>query len=312
MTDITAERIEAVRRFSRFYTRRIGVLHEGLLGSPFSLTEGRVVYELGTRDRTTAAELGRELGLDAGYLSRLLRGFQERGLLAREQSDSDGRQSVLSLTPSGREAFAAIDARSRQEIGTILGALGEAAQDRLIRALRTAEDCFHSGDDAATRPWRLRTHQPGDMGWVVHRHGVLYACEYGWDQTFEALVAEIVAQFIRSFAPGRERCWIAERDGAILGSVFLVRQSDEVGKLRLLYVEPEARGLGIGRRLVEECIRFARDAGYRSVTLWTNDVLTAARRIYQQAGFQLVEEERHHSFGHDLIGQNWALALDSA
>jgi DNA-binding MarR family transcriptional regulator/GNAT superfamily N-acetyltransferase len=302
--------IQAVRRFSRFYTRRIGVLHEGLLGSPHSLTAGRVIYELAQQPTTTAARLGSELGLDAGYLSRILRGFEAQHLIERRRCDTDGRKSLLSLTAAGREAFAAMDARSREEVGAMLGKLSAAEQDRLVAALETAEALLGGNGRSEPRvPYLLRPHQPGDMGWIVHRQAVLYAREYGWDERYEALVAEIVARFIQAFDPRRERCWIAERDGAVVGSVFLVRHSDGVAKLRLLYVEPEARGLGIGRRLVDECVRFARQAGYRRVTLWTNDVLAAARRIYERAGFRLVKEERHHSFGHDLVGQNWELEL---
>ncbi len=305
-----ADRVAAVRRFSRFYTRRIGVLHEGLLGGPLSLTEGRIIYELAQCRMTTAAKLGAELGLDAGYLSRIVRGFEASGLITRRPSATDGRESVLSLTKAGQEAFAAIDARSRDEIGAMLEKLSATRQRRLVTALHTAEMLLSDRGAAEPKiPYLLRPHQPGDMGWIVHRQGVLYAQEYGWDERFEALLAEIAARFIQELNSKRERCWIAERDGAVVGSVFLVRQSDEIAKLRLLYVEPEARGLGIGRHLVDECIRFARLVGYRRITLWTNDVLTAARTIYQRAGFRLVAEERHHSFGHDLVGQNWELAL---
>jgi DNA-binding MarR family transcriptional regulator/GNAT superfamily N-acetyltransferase len=307
--DLTG-RIQAVRRFNRFYTSRIGVLHEGLLGGPLSLTEGRIVYELAQSGQSTAAKLGNDLGLDAGYLSRILRGFQERGLIDRRPSETDGRQSVLSLTDAGRQAFAVIDARSQAEIGAMLEKLTATQQQRLVAALDTAEALLGGDNRRQSRvPYILRPHQPGDMGWVVHRQAVLYTQEYGWDEQFEAMIAEIVARFIKEFDAKRERCWIAEREGAVVGSVFLVRQSDEVAKLRMLYVEADARGLGIGRRLVAECIRFARQTGYRRVTLWTNDILTAARRIYQEAGFLLVEEERHHSFGHDLVGQNWELEL---
>ncbi len=305
-----ADRIAIVRRFSRFYTRRIGVLHEGLLGGPLSLTEGRIIYELAQCRTTTAAKLGGGLGLDAGYLSRILRGFETTGLIARRPSPTDGRESVISLTKTGQEAFAVIDARSRDEVGAMLEKLTAAEQQHLVAALLTAETLLGDGGRPEPKlPYLLRPHQPGDMGWIVHRQGLLYAQEYGWDERFEALVAEIVARFIQEFDPKRERCWIAEREGAVVGSVFLVRQTEAIGKLRLLYVEPEARGLGIGRRLVDECIRFARLVGYRRITLWTNDVLTAARSIYQRAGFQLVAEERHHSFGHDLVGQNWDLEL---
>ncbi|HEX8168498.1 MAG TPA: bifunctional helix-turn-helix transcriptional regulator/GNAT family N-acetyltransferase [Beijerinckiaceae bacterium] len=306
--DIQPEHVDAVRRFTRFYTRTIGVLHEGLLGSPFSLTEGRVVYELAQREGATAAELGKDLGLDAGYLSRILRGFEAKGLIARRSSENDGRQSLISLTPAGREAFGAMDARSREEVSGLLSPLADTDRSRLVAALRTVENLLAPDPARKTAYW-LRPHRPGDMGWIVHRQALLYHREYGWDETFEALVAEICAAFVKTFDPRRERCWIAETDGEVVGSVFLVRQSDEVAKLRLLYVEPKARGHGLGRRLVRECIRFAGDAGYRTLTLWTNDVLHAARKIYVAEGFRLVAEERHHSFGHDLVGQNWDLDL---
>ena len=301
-------RVDAVRSFNRFYTKQIGVLHEGLLGSPYSLTEVRVLYELAHREQPTAAELGKELGLDAGYLSRILRGFEKRGLIARVRSRTDGRQSLLSLTADGKKAFAPLNARSHDEVAGMLGRLSAAEQDRLIGAMRAIEVLLGARPEPKV-PYLLRPHQPGDMGWIIHRHGALYAQEYGWDETFEALVAEIAAKFIQNFDPKRERCWIAEREGEIVGSVFLVRRSKTVGKLRLMYVEPKARGLGIGSRLVEECIRFARQAGYRKMVLWTNSVLAAARHIYEKAGFRLVHEEPHHSFGHDLVGETWELKL---
>ena len=302
--------IAAVRRFSRFYTRRIGLLHEGLLGGPLSLPEGRIVYELAQRENINARELGAELDLDSGYVSRLLRGLEDKGLIARRPSEEDARQNFISLTALGREAFSAVDQRSRQEIGAMLEKLSPAERRRLTAALGEAELLL--GGAAAERPaapYVLRPPRIGDMGWIVHRQAALYAREYGWDETFEALIAEIVAAFIRNFDSRRERCWIAERNGAIVGSVFLVRGGEGVAKLRLLYVEAEARGLGIGRRLVDECIFFARDCGYERLTLWTNDILSSARRIYQTAGFRLVAEEPHHSFGHDLIGQTWDLDL---
>ncbi|WEX85985.1 helix-turn-helix domain-containing GNAT family N-acetyltransferase [Sinorhizobium garamanticum] len=302
--------VAAVRRFSRFYTRRIGLLHEGLLGGPLSLAEGRLVYELAQRKTSTAKELGAELELDSGYLSRLLRGLEERGLVSKSPSLEDGRQVLISLTPAGRESFATIDARSRDEVSAMLDRLSLPERRKLATALAEAERLLAGPTPEPTRvPYILRTHQPGDMGWIVHRHGVLYSEEYGWDERFEALVARITADFIQNFKPNRERCWVAEREGEIVGSVFLVEESATVGKLRLLYTEPSARGLGIGRRLVEECIRFARQAGYSKVTLWTNDILTAARHIYQTTGFHLVHEEKHHSFGHNLVGQNWELML---
>jgi DNA-binding MarR family transcriptional regulator/N-acetylglutamate synthase-like GNAT family acetyltransferase len=309
MPDTTIEeRTHAVRRFSRFYTRRLGVLGEGLLDSPFSLTEARVLYELAHRERPTATELGRDLGLDPGYLSRILRRFEEAGLLKRARSEADARQSHLVLTQAGRAAFAPLDKASREQVGALLSRLTDTDQRRLTDAMATIEALLGEVE-APKAPYVLRPHRPGDMGWIVHRHGALYAQEYGWDETFEALVAEIAATFIKDFDPKRERCWIAERDGEIMGSVLLVKQSDEVAKLRLLFVEPKARGLGIGRRFVEECIRFARDAGYSRITLWTNDVLHAARKIYADAGFQLVQTEPHRSFGQDLVGENWELEL---
>ncbi len=302
------QRIEAVRRFNRFYTRRIGVLREGLLGSPFSLVEARIIYEMAQHGQTTATRLCRELGLDGGYVSRILRRFEKAGLIDKRRSETDGRQSLLRLTESGQDAFAALDSRSRHEIGALLGELSHEDQYRLVGAMNTVEILLDAEPEQRA-PYLLRPHQPGDMGWIVHRHGVLYAEEYGWDESFEALVARIVAEFLDRFDPKAERCWIAEKDGEIVGSVFLVKKSKRVAKLRLLLVEPKARGLGIGVRLVDECVSFARRVGYRKVTLWTNSVLTAARSIYERAGFQLVDEAPHHSFGHDLIGQTWELDL---
>jgi DNA-binding MarR family transcriptional regulator/GNAT superfamily N-acetyltransferase len=300
--------VAAVRRFNRFYTRKIGVLEEGLAQSPFSLAEARVLYELAHRDRPTAAELCRDLGLDAGYLSRILRGFEQAGLIERRPSESDGRQSLVALTADGRAAFERLERGTHEQIGAMLEPLSPSAQGRLLQAMRTIEILLAAGLEPGV-PYVLRPHQPGDLGWIVHRHGALYAEEYGFDEQFEALVAEIVAGFARHHDPRRERCWIAERQGRPVGSVMLVRHSEEVAKLRLLLVEPEARGLGIGRHLVEECERFARRAGYRKITLWTNSVLHAARSIYQNAGYRLVHEEAHRSFGHDLIGETWELPL---
>ncbi len=301
-------RIAAVRHFNRFYTRQIGVLREKPYRSPFSLTEVRVLYELARREKPTAAELSRDLGLDAGYLSRILAGFDKRGWLDKKPSNADGRQSFLSLTAQGRNGFAPLDARSREEVGTILAGLSIAQQNRLIDAMHTIEMLL--GAQSKHEPaYILRPHQPGDMGWVVHRHGVLYAQEYQWDERFEALVAEIAAKFIQNFDPRRERCWIAEREGQIIGCVFLVKHSKTVAKLRLLLVEPAARGLGIGKRLVEECVRFARQAGYKKITLWTQNSLHAARGIYEKAGFRLVEHHPHHGWGHDLVAETWDLVL---
>jgi DNA-binding MarR family transcriptional regulator/N-acetylglutamate synthase-like GNAT family acetyltransferase len=306
----TTRRTDAVRRFNRFYTRQIGLLQERLLSTPFSLTEARVIYELAHHDGPTATHLGQELGLDAGYLSRLLRDLQKRGLITRRPSDTDRRQQRLSLTGRGQEAFARLNAASRAEIEALLGPLDRSDRHRLLEAMQTIERLLGAEPEHRV-PYILRPHQSGDMGWVVQRHGVLYNQEYGWDDTFEALVAEIVAVFIRNFDPRRERCWIAEKDGENVGCVFLVRHPEREGvaKLRLLLVEPGARGLGIGKRLVEECTRFARQCGYHTITLWTNSVLHAARGIYQREGYRLVKEEQHHSFGRDLTGQTWELAL---
>jgi len=302
------QRIEAVRRFSRFYTRKIGVLHEGLLDSPFTLAEGRVVYELAHHEATTAAELAKELDLDPGYLSRMLKKLERQGHVIRRRAETDGRQTILALSEQGQQAFAEINGRSRAYVGSLLDPLAPEDQVRLIEALETARNLL--GEPPQRRvPYVLRPHQAGDIGWAIERHGALYAKEYGFDESFEALVAEILSQFLKSFDARFERCWIAEKDGENVGCVFLVRKSDEVAKLRCLLVEPRARGLGIGARLVEECIRFARHKGYRKMTLWTNDVLHAAIHLYQRAGFQLVEEEEHHSCGHDLIGQYWELEL---
>jgi len=301
-------RVADVRRFNRFYTRQIGLLREAYLDSPFSLSETRVLYELAHRERPTATELGRDLGLDAGYLSRILRGFQKRGLLKRTQSEHDGRQSHLALTPRGQAAFAPLNTRSRDEIGAMLGTLPASEQTRLVQAMHTIEGILGARPERKV-PYLLRPHKPGDMGWVVHRHAALYAQEYGWDERFEALVAGIVKTFIERYDPKRERCWIAEKDGEIVGSVFLITHSKTVAQLRLMLVEPKARGLGIGARLVDECILFAREKGYRKITLWTNSILLAARHIYKKAGFRLVHKERHHSFGHALVGETWDLTL---
>jgi DNA-binding MarR family transcriptional regulator/GNAT superfamily N-acetyltransferase len=301
-------RVDAVRRFNRLYTRRVGALGAGLLDSPFSLAEARLLYELAHRERPAAAELARDLGLDAGYLSRLLRGLERRRLISRERSKSDARQSLLSLTAAGRRTFATLDGRSNAEVRAMLGKLSGAGQRRLVEAMRDVERLLGAAPEPKV-PYLLRPHRPGDMGWVVHRHAALYAQEYGWDGRFEAMVAAIVAKFIDNFDPERERCWIAEREGGIVGSVFLVKKSPTVAQLRMLYVEPDARGLGIGKRLVDECERFAREQGYRKIVLWTNSILHAARHIYEAAGYRLVAEEPHHSFGQRLVGQTWEMRL---
>jgi DNA-binding MarR family transcriptional regulator/N-acetylglutamate synthase-like GNAT family acetyltransferase len=302
------QHVESVRRFNRFYTRQIGVLHEHLLKSPFSLAEARIIYELAQREKATATELGSELGLDAGYLSRMLADFKKRGLISRKPSETDGRRTLLWLTEKGQKAFAQLNAQSHNEIEAMLGRLSPGEQTRLIEAMRTIQDMLGAPPEQKV-PYIIRPHQPGDMGWVTHRHGVIYNKEYGWDEQFEALVSEIVAEFIRNYDAKRERCWIAERNGEIAGSVFLVKKSKIVAQLRLLLVEPNARGMGIGKRLVNECVRFARQAGYKKIILWTQSVLGAARHIYQEAGFLLVHEGPHHSFGHDLVEQTWELKL---
>ncbi|HEX2739034.1 MAG TPA: helix-turn-helix domain-containing GNAT family N-acetyltransferase [Rubrobacter sp.] len=300
--------IEAVRRFNRVFTRRIGVLREGLLHSSYSLAEARVLFELAHREDTSASDLARELGLDPGYLSRTLARLEEQGLVARARSERDGRRRDISLTSTGEDAFEMLDSRSREEVAEMLGGLSEEDRRRLLEAMGTIEGTLQK-DFKFSEPFVLRAHEPGDMGWVVHRHGVLYAREYGWDERFEALVARIVADFIEGYDPAKERCWIAEMGGKQVGCVFVVKQSETVAKLRLLLVEPDARGLGLGSRLVGECIRFARNRGYQKITLWTNSVLDAAWHIYEEHGFELVDEEEHHSFSRDLVGQNWELAL---
>jgi DNA-binding MarR family transcriptional regulator/N-acetylglutamate synthase-like GNAT family acetyltransferase len=297
-----------VRRFSRFYTRQVGVLHEGYNGTEFSLTEARIIYELAHREAATASDLAKTLDLDPGYLSRTLKSFLERGLVQRQPSDVDARQYVLSLTELGQQRFAALNARSRSDMARMLGALTPRQQQRLINAMSEIETLL-SAEPERGAAYILRPHQPGDIGWMVQKHGELYAREYGWDDSFEALVAEIGAKFLKEFDPKKERAWIAEKDGENVGCVFLVRESDAVAKLRLLLVDPKVRGLGLGRRLVEECIRFARLKGYKKITLWTNDILTTARHIYEKTGFKLVSEDRHFSFGHHLVGQCWELAL---
>jgi DNA-binding MarR family transcriptional regulator/GNAT superfamily N-acetyltransferase len=269
----------------------------------------RVLYEIAHREKATASELCKELDLDPGYLSRILSNFEKRGLIDKSPSEADGRQSLLSLTQQGQKTLAPLEARSNEEVAAMLGRLSEGEQTRLVEAMHCINRLLAPAPDTPQPPYLLRPHQPGDMGWVVHRHGVLYSQEYGYDERFEALIAEIVADFIQHFDPKRERCWIAEKDREIVGSVFLVKKSKTVAKLRLLLVEPAARGLGIGKRLVAECIRFARQVGYKKMTLWTQSDLPAARRIYEQAGFRLVQKKPHHSWGRDLVSETWDLKL---
>ena len=300
------DRAEAVRRFNRFYTRHIGVLHEHLLASEFSLTEVRILYELAHRPALSMSDLCRELNLDAGYVSRVVSGFDKKGLIVKTRSTADARVGRLELTDKGRAAFAPLDDASRNEVIAILKQLPEPAQKQLLDAMNEIQDLLSDKEPAG---YVLRDPMPGDMGLVVANQAVVYAREFGWNSEYEALVAEIVAKFIRDFDRTCERCWIAEKDGKMVGSVFVVRQDETTAKLRLLYVDASTRGLGIGRRLVDECLRFARQVGYKRMRLWTNSVLTDARRLYEKAGFQLVEEEKHHSFGKDLVGQVWARDL---
>ncbi|HET8967451.1 MAG TPA: helix-turn-helix domain-containing GNAT family N-acetyltransferase [Candidatus Acidoferrum sp.] len=299
--------VSVIRAFNRFYTRKIGVV-DGIASSPFSLAEARVLYELAHREQPTATDIRKELGLDAGYMSRILGEFERRKLVTREQSKTDERQKFLSLTTKGRKAFAPLDERSNRDAARMLEELSPTERKRFIAAVETVRRLLGDTREPSV-PYLLRPHRPGDMGWIVHRQAILYAEEYGWDETYEALAAEIVAQFIRNYDPKRERCWIAEKDGARVGAVFVAKASDEVAKLRLLHVESETRGLGIGKRLVEECVRFARQTGYQKMTLWTQSILHAARHLYEQAGFHVVQEEQHHSFGKDLTAETWELRL---
>jgi DNA-binding MarR family transcriptional regulator/GNAT superfamily N-acetyltransferase len=296
------ETVTAVRRFSRFYTRRIGVLQEALLGTDLSLPEGRIVFEIALAERTTATDLANDLGLDLGYMSRLLKSLEQRGLVVRTQSETDARQSILALTAKGRKAFDRINRRSDEEVRGLLAPL--AAPDRLALAasLRMVERLLGGETNVECN---LRDLRPGDIGWVIHRHAALYAQEYGFDATFEVLVARVAADFVEKRDPAWERAWIAEVDGRIVGSVFLARKSKTVAQLRLLYVEPDMRGHGIGRRLVDACMAHARTLGYRRMTLWTNSILTAARAIYQSNGFALTKSEPYHGFGRDLVGETW-------
>ncbi|WP_291300702.1 bifunctional helix-turn-helix transcriptional regulator/GNAT family N-acetyltransferase [Desulfosporosinus sp. BICA1-9] len=307
--NIPDNKIDQVREFNRFFTRKIGVLREGLLHSSYSLTEVRILFEIANSDNPTATKLSRALGLDAGYFSRILARFEEQGLTERVRSEHDGRQFLIRLTQEGMKLFSLLDQRSRDEVAEMLSELSEEDQQKLLKSMHDIENILDKKSFKFSEAFFLRSHQPGDMGWVTHRHGVLYAQEYGWDERFEALVAQIAAEFINNYKPERERCIIAEMNSEIVGSVFVVQSSDTVAKLRLLLVEPKARGLGLGSRLVQECITFARRAGYLKLVLWTNSVLVEARHIYEKAGFKLVEQEEHHSFGKDLVGETWELVL---
>jgi DNA-binding MarR family transcriptional regulator/GNAT superfamily N-acetyltransferase len=302
-------RLDAVRRFNRLYTQRIGVLQESYLHSPLTLPQVRVLYEVRRERPPAAAELARELDLDPAYLSRILKRLERDGLVRRTPSAGDGRSSLLSLSARGRRLIDMLQDRSRADAAALLEPLAPPAQDELLTAMGTIERVL-SGGRAPAAPYLLRPHQPGDMGWVVAAHGSFYANEYGWDMTFEAHVAGIAQHFIEHFDPARERCWVAECDGRQVGSVFLVKKSATVAKLRLLIVDPAARGLGIGARLVDECTRFARQAGYRKITLWTNSILDAARHLYERAGYRMIERGApEHRFGKDLVFETWELTL---
>lgn len=302
--------VAAIRQFNRFHTRLVGALNERMLASDYSLAQVRILYELANARPDappSARDLGDILQMDAGYLSRLLSGLESDGLLARTPSPENAKRLALTLTERGREVFAGLNEASAREVASLLSGLPPEARGQLTGAMARIRRLL--GDTPDTRAFILRDPRPGDLGWVIHRQAALYTQEYGFDWTFEGLISEIAGKFVREFDPARERCWIAEMEGEVVGSVFVVRQDDEVAKLRMLYVDPVARGRGLGRALVEECLRFARGAGYRRMVLWTNDILVSARRIYEAAGFELLEEEHHRSFGHDLVGQNWGRDL---
>lgn len=301
-------RTDAIRRFNRFYTQRIGVLQQRHLGGPFSLAELRILYELAHRSGPTATELANDLGIDQGYLSRILAGFERRGLVARRRSPEDGRKLQIELTPHGVASLAPLDRRAYEQVSQLLAGRSELDQERLVSAMATIEKVLGAPCDEEARVL-LRAARTGEMGWILQRHGVLYAIERGWDARFEAIVARVVAEFLTRHEPDRERCWIAELEGAPVGSVMLTRKSATVAQLRLLLVEPSARGRGIGRKLVQECVRFAREAGYHTLSLWTDSSLSAARRLYEEAGFRRVRTERHSEFGEGLTAETWELAL---
>lgn len=323
---VSSREIALVRAFNRDYTRRIGVLGEAYHDTPYSLTEARVMYEIAHRPDITAAELASDLDLDRGYLSRILKRFTTQKLLAQTASTQDGRRRNLTLTSAGRRSFAELDRKSQQQVAAMLSGLGGAQRQTVLGSMQTLQRAWAGGTEALrgaspagtrdeprasaeSQAIVYRAHRPGDMGWVVQRHGELYFREFGWDETFEALVAGIACEFIRNLHAGRERCWIAEQDGRRLGCIFLVAGEGDAAKLRLLLVEPEARGCGVGRRLVAECVQFARTARYGRIVLWTQESLVAARRLYAEAGFRKTAAEPHHSFGHDLVGETWELVL---
>ena len=304
--------VSAVRAFNRFYTQRIGVLDDTPLNGPFSLTEARVLYELAHREKATAADLCRDLGLDRGYVSRILARFEKQGFLKRSPSKDDGRQSHIALTAKGTKTFGHIDVAWQEATEDLIAPLSRKDRQSLVSAMGKVTTLLSAAEPqsiSSAPRITFRDYRSGDLGWLTYRHAVIYRQEFGWNEEFEALVAEILAAFVRNYDPKRERCWIADRDGVAVGSVFLVRETDEVGRLRLLFVDPSARGQGIGRKLVDACVEHARNVGYRKVTLWTNDVLVSARRIYQAAGFKLVKQWEDYAFGKDLVGQDWEIEL---
>jgi DNA-binding MarR family transcriptional regulator/GNAT superfamily N-acetyltransferase len=301
------QRVAAVRRFNRFYTQHLGVLRHDWLDSPFSLTEARVLYEIRQRNSPTATDIGRDLGLDAGYLSRILRRFQKAGLIRRQISADDARQSFLSITARGNRAFAPLEQRTERQVGAVLQKLRPPERDTLVSAMRTVETLIAAKPPVGAPV--LRAPKPGDLGWIVTRHAELYLQEWGWAEEFEGICAQIVADFAKNYDPACERCWIAEIDGRNVGSVFLVKDSEKVARLRLLLVEPSARGHGLGQRLTDEAVRFARECGYRRITLWTHSVLTAARRTYARAGFTLTSSEKKRSFGRQVVSEHWDMTL---
>jgi DNA-binding MarR family transcriptional regulator/GNAT superfamily N-acetyltransferase len=305
---VSAQRVAAVRRFNRFYTQHLGVLRDGWLDSPFSLTQARVLYEIKTRDRATATGIGRDLGLDAGYMSRILQGFEKNDLIRKQVSPDDGRQSFLSITAKGRKTFEPLERRTLRQVGDVLSRLSAAEQGHLVSAMRSIETLIAS-EKGETPEIVLREPRPGDLGWVVARHAELYAEEYGWGENFEGVCAKIVADFSANFDPACERCWIAEMDGRNVGCVLLVKDSNKVARLRLLLVDPLARGHGLGTRLTDEAVRFARERGYRGITLWTHSILTAARKIYERAGFRLTSSEKMRNFGKDVVSEHCDLVL---
>jgi DNA-binding MarR family transcriptional regulator/N-acetylglutamate synthase-like GNAT family acetyltransferase len=306
---VSAQRVAAVRRFNRFYTQHLGVLRDGWLDSPFSLTQARVLYEIKTRDRATATGIGRDLGLDAGYMSRILHGFEKNGLIRKQVSPADGRQSFLSITAKGRKTFDPLEQRTLRQVGDVLGRLSPAEQEHLVSAMRSIETLIAAEKDEQAPEIILRDPRPGDLGWVVARHAELYAEEYGWGENFEGICAKIVADFSANFDLACERCWIAEMDGRNVGCVLLVKDSKKVARLRLLLVDPLARRHGLGTRLTDEAVRFARERGYRGITLWTHSILTAARTIYERAGFRLTSSEKMRNFGKDVVSEHWDLVL---